>query len=64
MNALQHLEAFSSLNGPRFYGLPVNEDFIELTRTPVTQPEEIALGDECVVPFLAGQTLNWTVTAC
>lgn len=25
MNALQHFEAFCSLNGPRFYGLPVNE---------------------------------------
>lgn len=64
MNALHHLEAFSSLNGPRFYGLPVNEDFIELTRTPVTQPQEIALEEESVVPFLAGQTLNWKVTSC
>lgn len=63
MNALQHLEAFCSLNGPRFYGLPLNEDFIELTRTSVTQPEEIALGNESVVPFLAGQTLNWKVTS-
>ena len=63
MNALQHFEAFCSLNGPRFYGLPLNEDFIELTRTPVMQPEEIALGNESVVPFLAGQTLNWKVTS-
>ncbi len=63
MNALQHLEAFFSLNGPRFYGLPLNEDFIELTHTSVTQPEEIALGNESVVPFLAGQTLNWKVTS-
>jgi len=63
MNALQHLEAFCSLNGPRFYGLPVNEDFIELTRTQVTQPESIPYGNETVIPFLAGQTLNWKVTA-
>jgi len=63
MNALQHLEAFCSLNGPRFYGLPVNEDFIEITKVAVTQPEEIALGDETVVPFLAGQTLQWKVTS-
>ena len=63
MNALQHFEAFCSLNGPRFYGLPLNEDFIELTRTSVTQPEDIALGNESVVPFLAGQTLNWKVTS-
>jgi dihydroorotase len=63
MNALQNFEAFCSLNGPRFYGLPLNEDFIELTRTSVTQPEEIALGNESVVPFLAGHTLNWKVTS-
>lgn len=64
MDALQHLEAFCSLNGPRFYGLPINEDFIELTRTQVTQPESIPYGSETVIPFLAGQTLNWKVTAC
>ncbi|GAB2928313.1 dihydroorotase [Hafnia psychrotolerans] len=64
MNALQHFEGFCSLNGPRFYGLPLNDDFIEVTRIAVVQPEEIALGNESVVPFLAGQTLNWTVTAC
>ncbi|EFE94102.1 dihydroorotase [Serratia odorifera] len=64
LGALQHLEAFCSLNGPRFYGLPVNEDFIELQRVPVTQPAEIALGNESIVPFLAGESVNWSVTAC
>ncbi|HGM5488982.1 TPA: dihydroorotase [Serratia fonticola] len=64
LDALQHLEAFSSLNGPRFYGLPVNQDFITLQRLPVTQPEEIALGSETVVPFLAGEQINWSVTDC
>ncbi|WP_227731066.1 dihydroorotase [Yersinia proxima] len=61
MNALQHLEAFCSLNGPRFYGLPVNEDFVELVRVPFQQPEEISLGNESIIPFLAGQTINWSV---
>lgn len=61
MNALQHLEAFCSLNGPRFYDLPVNEDFVELIRTPNQQPEEIPLGNESLVPYLAGQSLNWSV---
>lgn len=61
MNALQHLEAFCSLNGPRFYGLPVNEDFVELVRVPFLQPEEISLGNESIIPFLAGQTINWSV---
>ncbi|MGP2772119.1 dihydroorotase [Serratia marcescens] len=61
LGALEHFEAFCSLNGPRFYGLPVNEDFIELQRMPTTQPEEIALGNESVIPFLAGETLNWSL---
>jgi dihydroorotase len=64
LGALEHLEAFCSLNGPRFYGLPVNEDFIELQRIAVTQPEEILLGSESLVPFLAGESVNWSVTAC
>ncbi len=61
IDALEHFEAFCSLNGPRFYGLPVNGDFIELHRRPETQPEQISLGDIMLVPFLAGQSLNWSV---
>lgn len=63
LGALEHLEAFCSLNGPRFYGLPVNTDFIELQRVATTQPEEIVMGSETVVPFLAGENLTWSVTA-
>lgn len=63
LGALQHLEAFCSLNGPRFYGLPVNADFIELQRVPATQPEEIAMSNETIVPFLAGENLSWSVKA-
>ncbi|CAI1623103.1 dihydroorotase [Serratia proteamaculans] len=63
LGALEHLEAFCSLNGPRFYGLPVNTDFIELQRIPTSQPEEIVMGSETVVPFLAGESLSWSVTA-
>ncbi|CAI1731045.1 Dihydroorotase [Serratia marcescens] len=61
LGALEHFEAFCSLNGPRFYGLPLNEDFIELQRVPTTQPEEITLGNESVIPFLAGEILNWSL---
>ncbi len=61
LGALEHFEAFCSLNGPRFYGLPLNEDFIELQRVSTTQPEAIALGDESVIPFLAGETLSWSL---
>lgn len=61
LGALRHLEAFCSLNGPRFYGLPENDDFIELERKPVTLPVEIPLGSESLVPFLAGESLTWSV---
>lgn len=63
IGALAHLEAFCSLNGPRFYGLPPNEDVITLRRHPHTQPDSIPLGDDTLVPFLAGQVLNWSVDA-
>ena len=53
--ALAKLEAFASLNGPRFYGLPSNEETITLERADVQVPEEI----QGLVPFRAGETLRW-----
>ncbi len=41
MNALQHFEAFCSVNGPQFYGLPVNDTFIELVRKEQQVAESI-----------------------
>ncbi len=57
--ALHHLEAFASENGPRFYGLPLNEDRIRLERVPHQVPDMIAAAGTEVVPFHAGQTLGW-----
>jgi dihydroorotase len=54
-DALGRLEAFASLNGPRFYGLPVKEETVTLERSEVKVPEEI----EGLVPFHAGETLRW-----
>ena len=61
MNALTHLEAFCSLNGPRFYGLPVNEDYVELVREGEQVPETIPLSDDTLIPFLAGERVNWRI---
>ena len=61
MNALQHFEAFCSVNGPQFYGLPVNDTFIELVREEQQVAESIALTDDTLVPFLAGETERWSV---
>jgi dihydroorotase len=58
-DALGRFEAFASLNGPRFYGLPVNEETITLKRDEVDVPDEI----NGVVPFHAGETLRWRLIA-
>ncbi|HEY4030577.1 MAG TPA: hypothetical protein VGM25_09560, partial [Caulobacteraceae bacterium] len=57
--ALGRLEAFASENGPRFYGLPLNEGKIVLERAPVSAPEQIGPGLEGLKPFHAGEILPW-----
>jgi dihydroorotase len=57
--ALDRLEAFASENGPRFYGLPLNEGTVTLERVPVAVPERLELGFTEIVPFHAGQELRW-----
>jgi dihydroorotase len=53
--ALDKFEDFASENGPNFYGLPPNEGTITLVREPAEVPDEIA----GVVPFHAGEMLDW-----
>ena len=57
--ALDRFEAFASLNGPRFYGLPVNESTITLQKREQSVPEAIAAAGSQVVPFMAGKTIGW-----
>ncbi len=57
--ALGALEAFASLNGPAFYGLPANEATITLERAPCPVPSVLTCADTKIVPFHAGQTLDW-----
>ncbi|HEX6841384.1 MAG TPA: dihydroorotase [Stellaceae bacterium] len=58
-NARDRLEAFASVNGPRFYGLTPNEARITLRRASWTVPTEVATGAGPVRPFRAGETLVW-----
>ncbi len=58
-NALQHLEAFASLNGPEFYQLPLNTKRVTLKREVWTLPATINYGDEELVPLAAGEALRW-----
>jgi len=58
-NALDKLEAFASFNGPDFYGLPRNQHSITLVKQDWKVPDHYPLGENTLVPFLAGQTINW-----
>ncbi|MFZ4507862.1 MAG: dihydroorotase [Fimbriimonas sp.] len=58
-NALHHLEAFASVNGASFYGLPLNEGTIALERSGAEVPLTYGEGADTVVPFHAGETLAW-----
>ena len=58
-NALDKLEAFASFYGADFYGLPRSKDKITLEKTSWLVPNELALGDESLVPLRAGQHIHW-----
>lgn len=60
--ALDKLEAFASLNGPAFYGLPPNEERVTLRKRKSKVPGNIRVkGAGAVRPFLAGGTLTWSL---
>ncbi|MBT2130723.1 dihydroorotase [Aliiroseovarius lamellibrachiae] len=62
--ALDKLEAFASLNGPAFYGLPVNDSTLTLTKgDPVAYPTHIDSAEGPVTVFDPGFPLHWSVTA-
>jgi dihydroorotase len=56
-DAVSRLQAFTSERGADFYDLPRNEGTITLARCPWVVPEII----DGVVPFRAGETLEWQV---
>ena len=58
-----HFEAFASLNGPAFYRLAPNEERVTLEKMPVEVPTEVDGGEESIVPFHAGETLNWRLAS-
>jgi dihydroorotase len=61
-NALDKLEAFASLNGPRFYGLQANAETITLRAAPLDAPDRIDVpgGDKAVVVFKPDTPVNWS----
>ncbi len=61
--ALDKLEAFASLNGPAFYGLPVNSGHITLKRDTWTLPEALPFGDAQLKPLRGGETIGWRLAS-
>jgi dihydroorotase len=63
--ALDKLEAFASLNGPAWYGLPANAETITLVRQDeaVTYPAKIYTGAGPVTVFDPMFPLHWAVEA-
>lgn len=57
--ALDKFEAFTSENGPAFYGLPLNEGTVTLERAATQVSETLDLDGTPIVPFHSGETLGW-----
>src|SRR3954454_22869226 len=56
--ALDRFEGFASVNGARFYGLPLNEGSVTLERAEIEVPATI----DGIVPFHAGERLTWKLS--
>jgi dihydroorotase len=59
--ALDRLEAFASLNGANFYGLPPNNGTIEIRRSAGSMPAAIAVEDGEIVIFRGGEAMPWSI---
>ncbi len=59
--ALDKLEAFTSLNGPAYYGLPVNDATLTLIRETPSFPSRIDTDDGPVTVFDPDMDLHWKV---
>jgi dihydroorotase len=56
---LDRLQAFASERGPDFYRLSRNSATITLQREPWTVPATYPFGTDAIVPFRAGETMQW-----
>jgi len=63
-SALDKFEAFASLNGPAFYGLPVNTETLSLERSDQEVMSTISTVDgENLHLFRGGKTIPWSVVS-
>jgi dihydroorotase len=59
--AMDRFEAFASENGPRFYGLALNDGTVTLERRQVEVPERLPAAGSELIPFHAGEQLGWRI---
>jgi dihydroorotase len=57
--ALDRLEAFASVHGADFYGLPRNTGTLTLSDEPWEVPAHYPFADDALVPLRAGERLPW-----
>ena len=57
--ALEKLEGFASHFGADFYGLPRHNETITLQKQPWKMAETLPMSESVIVPFRAGQDINW-----
>ena len=58
-NALENLEVFSSINGPKFYDMDVNNNYLTLNKEDRIIPEYIEEGNIKIKNFYANKNINW-----
>jgi len=61
LGELDKLNYFLSRFGAEFYQLPMNQDQIELIKTPQLVPATLPFGTQSVVPMAAGETIQWSI---
>ncbi len=61
-NAIDNLEKFSSINGPKFYELNVNSNYVCLNRENFTIPEYTEEGNIKIKNFFENKEINWKVS--
>jgi dihydroorotase len=59
---LSALEGFASIHGPRWYGLPVNEERITLVRESWAVPASLPFGAGELIPLRAGESVGWRMS--
>ena len=60
-NSIDNLESFASINGPKFYELPINSSKIILEKNKWLVPEFTIYKDIKIKNFMAGKEINWKV---